>query len=200
MLKHMKIGIIGYGGFAREISCRLKKPFKYFISDNSMHYYKNNDIVMPLSKFNPNEYEALIAIANPIIKTKIVNELPKNTTYYTFIDEYAHLWDKNIIVGDGSIISSGAILTTNINIGKHVIINYNATIGHDTIIGNYTSILPGANIAGNCNIGNCNLIGSNAAIKEKITTCDNVTIGLGAGVTKNITKSGIYVGIPANMK
>ena len=45
-------------------------------------------------------------------------------------------------------------------------------------------------------IGNNVSIGSNATILP-INICDNVVIGAGSVVTKNITKSGIYVGNPA---
>ena len=48
------------------------------------------------------------------------------------------------------------------------------------------------------NIGNYVSIGSNATILP-ISICDNVVIGAGAVVTKNIVKPGIYVGNPARL-
>jgi acetyltransferase-like isoleucine patch superfamily enzyme len=45
-------------------------------------------------------------------------------------------------------------------------------------------------------IGNHVSIGSNATILP-VTICDNVVIGAGAVVTKNITEPGVYVGNPA---
>ena len=45
-------------------------------------------------------------------------------------------------------------------------------------------------------IGNNVSIGSNATILP-IEICDNVVIGAGAVVTKNIVESGVYVGNPA---
>ncbi|MCB0496040.1 MAG: N-acetyltransferase [Cyclobacteriaceae bacterium] len=45
-------------------------------------------------------------------------------------------------------------------------------------------------------IGNHVSIGSNATILP-VSVCDNVIIGAGAVVTKNITKPGVYVGNPA---
>jgi acetyltransferase-like isoleucine patch superfamily enzyme len=45
-------------------------------------------------------------------------------------------------------------------------------------------------------IGNNVSIGSNATILP-INICDNVVIGAGAVVTKNITEAGIYAGNPA---
>jgi acetyltransferase-like isoleucine patch superfamily enzyme len=46
------------------------------------------------------------------------------------------------------------------------------------------------------NIGNNVSIGSNATILA-VNICDNVVIGAGAVVTKNIDKPGIYAGNPA---
>jgi acetyltransferase-like isoleucine patch superfamily enzyme len=45
-------------------------------------------------------------------------------------------------------------------------------------------------------IGNNVSIGSNATILP-VSICDNVVIGAGSVVTKNIKESGIYVGNPA---
>jgi acetyltransferase-like isoleucine patch superfamily enzyme len=41
-------------------------------------------------------------------------------------------------------------------------------------------------------------IGTNATVLP-VMICDNVVIGAGAVVTKNITESGIYVGNPARL-
>lgn len=47
-------------------------------------------------------------------------------------------------------------------------------------------------------IGNNVSIGSNATILP-VSICDNVVIGAGAVVTKNITERGVYVGNPARL-
>jgi serine acetyltransferase len=39
-------------------------------------------------------------------------------------------------------------------------------------------------------------IGTNSSVREKISICDNVTIGLNSGVVKDINESGTYVGSP----
>ena len=107
--------------------------------------------------------------------------------------------DTNIEIGEGSVICAGSILTTNIKIGKHSHLNLLTTIGHDTVVGDYFTTAPGAKISGNCNIGECVYFGTNSSVREKITICDNVTIGLNGGVVKNINKSGIYVGVPTRL-
>jgi UDP-3-O-[3-hydroxymyristoyl] glucosamine N-acyltransferase len=71
------------------------------------------------------------------------------------------------------------------------------TIGHDTVIGDFCTTAPGAKISGNCKIGNRFYIGTNGSVREKINICDDVTVGLNAGVVKDITECGTYAGIPA---
>jgi UDP-3-O-[3-hydroxymyristoyl] glucosamine N-acyltransferase len=122
--------------------------------------------------------------------------MPKNTSYYTYIDANARILDKNCIIGKGSVICAGVIVTTNIKIGEFSHLNLNTTIGHDTITGSYFTTAPGVNVSGNCIIGDNVYCGTNSAIREKVKICDNVVLGLNAGVVKDITVSGVYTGTP----
>ena len=88
-------------------------------------------------------------------------------------------------------------LTTNIKLGKHSHLNLQTTIGHDCNIGDFFTTAPGAKISGNCKIGDRVYIGTNSSTREKITICNDVTLGLNSGVIKNISDPGIYVGTPA---
>jgi sugar O-acyltransferase (sialic acid O-acetyltransferase NeuD family) len=191
--------IIGNGGFAREVfwsifSTENIKPI-FFVDDD--WYDKNQENTLPLSKFDPVKYEVAVCIGNSSIRKKIINNLPRETRFFTHINKYAILMGDDIEIGEGSVICAGSILTTNIKIGKHSHINLNTTIGHDCIIGDYFTTAPGAHISGNCRIGNEVYIGTNASIREKINIPNNVTIGLNSGVVKNIENEGIYIGTPS---
>ena len=190
----MKRALIGAGGFAREIKAHMNdKSMICFVDDN---YYVGDIDTLPLSQFDPNKYEVLIAIGDPRIRYDISNRLPKETKYFTFIHHSALILD-SVKVGEGSIICAGCILTTNITIGKHAHLNLQTTIGHDCVIGNYFTTAPGAKISGNCIIYDCVYVGTNASIKEKTSIHSFATIGLNAGVVKHIEDSGTYVGTPA---
>jgi sugar O-acyltransferase (sialic acid O-acetyltransferase NeuD family) len=192
----MKKALVGAGGFADEVKAHMGEfNMLCFVDDE---YYKPNDKnVLPLSGFNPNEYEVLIAIGEPTARQKIVNKLPNETKYFTFIHPTAQILGNDVIIGEGSIVCAGSIITTNCVIGKHTHLNLQTTIGHDCVIGNFFTTAPGVKISGNCEFGNCVYVGTNASVKEKIQICDNVIIGLNAGVVKHITESGIYVGVPS---
>ena len=68
---------------------------------------------------------------------------------------------------------------------------------HNVQIGDYTTIAPNAVILGFVNIERKCYIGANSSILPHITICEDVIIGAGTVVTKDITEPGTYVGIPA---
>ena len=192
----MKKAIFGYGGHAREVAMQMGGELTFFVDDE----YSNN-FTKPLSEFDPLEYEILVAIANPGEREEIVNRLPPQTEFTTFIHPTAIISQNfDVIIGEGSFIGANSIITTNINIGKHALLNRGNHIGHDCIIGNYLSMMPGSIISGNVIIGNNVYLGTNSSIKEKLFINDDVVIGLNSGEVNNITKPGVYVGTPAKLK
>jgi serine acetyltransferase len=57
-------------------------------------------------------------------------------------------------------------------------------------------MMPGSILSGDVIIKDQVYIGTNSSVREKISICDNVTIGLNSGVVKDINESGTYVGSP----
>lgn len=193
----MKKAIIGSGGFGREVKALLLDNNPNEIVHFFVDYKYVDSNSFNISDLNINEYEVIIAVGDPNVRMKIANSLPKGIKYFKAIHKSVQILDQNIEIGEGSIICSNSILTTNIKIGKHCHLNLQTTIGHDVEIGDFFTTAPGAKISGNCKIGNRVYIGTNASIKQKISICDDVTIGLNAGVVKDIFEPGTYVGVPA---
>lgn len=189
----MKLALFGYGGHAREVACQIDQQVTFFVDDQYVPTVPN---VKGISTFNPKEYVMMVAVANSKDRFDIVQRLPKETQYFTFIHPSVQIMDDNIEMGEGSFIGANSILTTNITIGKHAILNRGNHIGHDCVIGDYFSAMPGAIVSGNVVIGDKVYMGTNSSIKEKITICNGVTIGSNAAVVKHIVKNGTYVGVP----
>lgn len=194
------LAIYGFGGHAREVAFQMKHvieneklDLQFYVDDEYV-----NDIARPISEFNPEERMMMVAVADSKDRETMVKRLPKETEYFTFIHHAAIVFDlENIEIGEGSFIGAFSLITTNVNIGKHAILNRGNHIGHDTLIGDYLSMMPGAIISGNVTAGECLYMGTNSSIREKIEICNNVTVGLNSGVVKNIKEPGIYVGLPA---
>jgi sugar O-acyltransferase (sialic acid O-acetyltransferase NeuD family) len=191
----MKLALFGYGGHAREVAAQIGKDVTFFVNDE---YVSEN--TQPISSFNPSEYLMMVAVSDTNDRKKIIESLPKETQFFTFVHPTALIMDSNVEVGEGSFIGAYSILTTNIKLGKHSILNRGNQIGHDSIIGDYFSAMPGAIVSGNVILGEKVYMGNNSSIREKIQICSNVTIGANAAVVKNIITGGTYVGVPAKFK
>jgi sugar O-acyltransferase (sialic acid O-acetyltransferase NeuD family) len=197
----MKIAIVGMGGFGREVYWSLsqsERESSVFFVDN--RYCSENSIAIPISELDPSIYKVLVAVGNPVERKRIVESLPSETVYFTHIHASAQILGNDISIGEGSIICANTIITTNVKIGKHSHINLSTTIGHDCEINDFFTTAPGVHISGNSRIGKCVYFGTGSSIKEKLRICDNVTVGMNAAVVKDISVSGVYVGIPAKLK
>lgn len=204
----MKIGVIGFGAFTREIIPRLRKHFDVFVASNYMNKINETAVKDYLAKysanlyplesfFDKNKYSALITLTNGAQREEIVNFLPNDTTYYTFIDENAVVYDADNSIGKGSVICAGTIITTNVQIKQFVQLNLGCTVGHDSILESFTTFAPGVNISGRCKIGSYTYFGTNSSLREKIEVGEHIVIGAQSTVVKDILEKGIYAGIPA---
>jgi sugar O-acyltransferase (sialic acid O-acetyltransferase NeuD family) len=187
----MKKVLIGNGGHAREVMAQMGVNLPRFVDDE----YADND-TLPLSQFDPTKHVVMVAVADSKDRYDIVQRLPKETQFFSFIHPTALLLD-NVEIGEGSFVGAYSILTTNIRIGKHSILNRGNHIGHDCIVDDYFSAMPNAVVGGNVVIRNRVYMGSCSNIREKISICSDVTIGMNSAVVKNIEKSGIYIGVPS---
>ncbi len=187
-----KLALFGYGGHAREVAAHIGGEITYFVEDGW-----ESGLSLPLSEFDPDNWKIMICVSEPLLRKKIVNKLPLNTEYFSFIHPSSIILSDDFVIGRGSFIGAGCIITTNIKIGEHSILNRGNHIGHDCRIGDYFSMMPGAIIGGNVKIGECVFMGSCANIREKITICDNVVLGMNSATVKNISIPGTYVGVPS---
>jgi sugar O-acyltransferase (sialic acid O-acetyltransferase NeuD family) len=188
----MKLALFGYGGHAREAACQIEQEVTFFVDDKYA-----NDVAKPISEFNPKEYMMIVAVADSKDRADIVAKLPKETKYFTFIHPSVHIMDDNIQVGVGSFIGANSILTTNIKLGNHTLLNRGNHIGHDSVAGDFFSMMPNAVVGGNVTLGDNVYLGSCSNIREKINITSDVLIGMNAAVVKDITENGTYVGVPA---
>jgi sugar O-acyltransferase (sialic acid O-acetyltransferase NeuD family) len=187
----MKKALVGYGGHAREVMAQMGVKLTCFVDDAYVV-----EGTQPLSKFNPKKYVLMVAVADSKDRFDIIQRLPKETKYFTWVHPTALIMDDDVEIGEGSFIGAYSILTTNIKIGKHAILNRGNHIGHDCEIGDYFSAMPGAIVSGNVKIDECVYMGNNSSIREKLWIHSHSIIGMSGAVVKHIEDEGTYVGVP----
>jgi sugar O-acyltransferase (sialic acid O-acetyltransferase NeuD family) len=142
----------------------------------------------------------VLAVGSPIIKTKLAKMLAgyDHIHFPVLVHPQSVIQDlPSVKLGRGSILTAGTVLTTDIEIGEHVLINLTCSVGHDVNIGDCTSVMPGVTIAGEVTIGKGVLIGSGANILNGLHIGDHSRVGAGSVVTKSVAGGKTVVGIPA---
>lgn len=195
-----KLCIFGAGGFAKETYWLARQCGQDVAAFIDIHSGICCDVnVTTVDFFDPNEHMAIVAVGNITLRKKIVEEIISNfgeNVFTTLIAPSANIMS-HIKIGQGSIICANCVLTGDITIGPWSQLNLATTIGHDTNVGAFFTTAPGVHISGNVTANDLVYFGTNASTTEGISICNDVIIGAGACVTKNIIESGTYVGVPA---
>ena len=103
-------------------------------------------------------------------------------------------------IGAGSIVCGGVQLSTNSELGRHVHLNPNTTIGHDAVVGNFASVNPGAIVSGEVRVGDGTLIGAGAVVLQGLDVGAGAVVGASACVTRPVAARATVVGVPARSR
>lgn len=212
-----KLFIVGSGGFGREVlwlaqrvnenSVRCGRDPEWeiigFIDDNqSLHGTTQDDYPVLggcdyLGRLNESVY-TVIAIGSARVKKLVAEKLSvyPNVHFATLIDPSVLMSDRGEI-GDGCIVCAGTILTVDIKIGNHVIINLDCTLGHDDVVGNYVTMYPSVNVSGNVDVGEEAELGTGMQVIQGKKIGRQSIVGAGAVVVKDIPEKCTAVGSPA---
>jgi len=142
-----------------------------------------------------------LALGVPKTKKQVLEKIKNaRVAHPVLIHPSAILGKKEYVsIGEGLIICAGTILTTNIKIGRHVLLNLSCTVGHQTEIGDFCSFMPTCNISGEVRIGAGNFWGTGAKIINRKSVGNNVTVGAGAVIIDDIPDNVTVVGVPAKV-
>lgn len=205
-----KLYIVGAGGFGGELLWLVQRINEQtptwkvagFIDDNAeLHGLTRNGYPVlggcDYLRSQKEEAWAIVAIGASHIKKKVVKTLEQcsNIQFATLIDPSAQL-SNSVMIGEGSAICAGSVLTVDVEIGRHVAVNLNCTIGHDAIVQDYATVYPGVHISGNVSVGQCVELGTGSQIIQGKKIGNNIVVGAGSVVTKDLSKQGTYVGVP----
>ena len=203
--------IFGASGFGREVAWLVERINKVTPTWNLLGFIDDDDSIQGniingyrvLGKSDdildyPNAF-FVCAVGSSKVREKIINKLigiNPNIMFGTLIDPSVERSDL-VNIGEGTIICAHTIITVNISIGKHVIINLDCTIGHDAVLENYVTLYPSVNVSGNTHLGHAVELGTGMQIIQGKKIGDYTIIGAGAVVVKDIPDNCVAVGCPA---
>lgn len=210
-----KIAIFGAGGFGREV-------LELIYQINAANGHDIWEITGFLDRLEPGtqingvpvlgdvdylnqtkeELNVVLAIGSPQTKQRIVSQITNPLIKYPVLIHPSVVMptDKSLCnIAEGTIICAFNFISSNIKVGRHVLLNVTCTLGHDATVGDFSSFMPSVNISGEVNIGQRVYGGVGAQIINKVNIADDVTIGAGSVVLKDVGPNCTVMGVPARV-
>jgi sugar O-acyltransferase (sialic acid O-acetyltransferase NeuD family) len=203
--------LFGTGGFGRE-ALQIVRDLNAISPDWNFHGFLDDDPDKVGHRVH--EFEVLggpswleerpgvqvaIAVGGPAAKRRIAERLDGiGVRWATLVHPLAWL-GANVAVGEGSIVCAGVRATTDIVIGRHVILNLNVTVGHDSVLGDFATVNPTSSISGNVRVRDGVEVGTGVQIIPGVEVGAWSILGAGTVVTKDTPANATVVGVPGQV-
>ena len=139
----------------------------------------------------------VIGIADTRAKQRIAQRLDERSLTFVSAVHPSAFIANGVRVAPGALINAGVAIAYDTLIEEHTTVNLNATIGHDCVVGRFSTVAPGANIAGRVRLGEGCDIGLNAAVGKGLQIGEWSSIGPGTVVIKDVAPGQSVFGNPA---
>lgn len=187
-------GASGHGKVIAEIAEQSQLKITAFVDQDRskkrlLEYEVTHEVNEPGQMF--------IAIGNNRTRKKIADMYSK-ATCPLLIHPRSAISSRAVIL-EGTVIMAGVSINAEVSIGKHCIINTNASVDHDCILEDFVHISPNVALAGDVRVGEGTHIGIGACVIQGITIGKWCTIGAGAVVIQDVPDGATLVGNPGRI-
>jgi len=130
-------------------------------------------------------------------RTEVARRVDQVAGWATLIHPTVTFDPDTVRIGEGSIVCAGTSLTTDLTLGRHVVLNLHCTVGHDCLLGDFVSAMPGCHLSGGVTLGEAVFLGTGAVVLPGVQIGAAATVGAGAVVTHDVAAGATVVGVPA---
>lgn len=204
------LAIFGAGASAREVAWLARECWgedlrlTFLVDKPELVGSAPNGIpVVHLEDFrNDMNTRVVVAVGDPAAREQCVRKcVAAGFSFASLVHPRAEA-SKWVTVGEGTIVCAGAVLTTNVTIGRHVHINVGCTVSHDANLADFVTLSPGVHLSGWVTVGRRAFLGTGAAVingssTRPIRIGEDALVGGGACVIGDVASGVTVVGVPA---
>lgn len=140
-----------------------------------------------------------VAIGNNQTRASLMATVNKKGGEIATIIHPCAVLSPNVNIGEGTLVSAGAVINIAATIGRGCIINTSSSVDHDCNIEDYVHVAPGVKLAGAVNIGKYSLVGIGSTVIQCLTIGRYCTLGAGSTLLEDLPEGAVAVGIPAKI-
>ena len=207
------LAIFGAGGLGREILVLLRQINAIRPTWDLVGFFDDQrpatDLIHGLRYLGtaadlnatPTPLAVAVAVGSSRSRAAVVARLTSDHLHFPTLihpavaaESYQHLE-----FGAGCFITQGCVLTTDIRLGRHVLLNLGCTIGHDAVLHDFCSLMPHANVGGEAQLAEGVYLGTNATVLNQVRIGARTVLGAGAVAIRDLPTDCIAVGVPARV-
>lgn len=143
------------------------------------------------------EVRYLIGIADTAVRARMDADLAAAGFETTQAVHPAADMGFGVVLGEGAVVFSGAVLGNEIEVGRHALLNMGSIVGHDSVVGDYVTLNPRATISGCCRVEDRVLLGVGSVVLQGLTVGAGATVGGMACVVRDVPPGLTVKGVPA---
>jgi sugar O-acyltransferase (sialic acid O-acetyltransferase NeuD family) len=200
--------IVTASGLAREVSEAVRiagdRRLAGFVDDDAAQWgksYAGVDVLGSLEEVASHPDAELVICAGrgrtrQVLEARLLANGVDDGRFATIVHPGVRL-PSDAVVGAGSVLLGGCVLTAAVTIGRHVVAMPHVTLTHDDVVDDYATLCAGVNLGGNVRIGARAYLGMSSAVRENSLVGADAVIGMGAAVVRDVPSGQTWVGVPA---
>ncbi|MDQ4110817.1 MAG: acetyltransferase [Actinomycetota bacterium] len=100
-------------------------------------------------------------------------------------------------VGPGSVLLAGVRLTSQVSVGRHVVVMPNAVLTHDDIVADFATLCAGVTLGGDVVVGEAAYLGMSSSVRQHLTIGADAILGMGSALLQDLPTGETWAGVPA---
>jgi sugar O-acyltransferase (sialic acid O-acetyltransferase NeuD family) len=141
----------------------------------------------------------LIGVGEPRIRRAVADRLASNGAVFAAAVHPSVIMYGEVSVAPGCVLGAGVVVAAATRLCDHVLLNLNATVGHDCLLDRFATVGPGANIGGNVTMGEGAFVGLNGTVLPGRSLGPASQLGAGSVLLENLEAGCIAFGVPARV-
>ena len=205
-----RIVIVGAGGFGREVlhwfrdawpAC-LSRVAGFLSADpRSLGAAAGGlSVIGDPRTFEPRPGDGFVmGIGIPGVRRRVAESLAdRGATFLTLVHPTA-IVAPNAALGEGSILCPYAVVSDAARLGRHVLLNYHASLGHDAAAGDFAVLSPYATLGGSAHVGDDVFMGMHASVGPGKTLGARCKVSANSCALADAPPDSIVFGVPGRI-